>query len=148
MYDPKVVGKNAEGLVVAVHWIRSQDNNSQSPLESQFRKKAKEVWGTSQISWRTVTSYDATQVIIQALQKSNIDASSSVNDIRKKLQEVLSSENDKNESFSALGAIGAVEFENGDRKVSANSKFGVLGQVQKVGKDARGQDKYDFVPIL
>lgn len=131
--------------IVAVHWIRSQDNNSQSQPESQFRKKAKEVWGTSQISWRTVTSYDATQVIIQALQKSNIDASSSVNDIRKKLQEVLSS---KNESFSALGAIGTVEFENGDRKVSANSKFGVLGQVQKVGKDARGQDKYDFVPIL
>ncbi|BAZ13731.1 extracellular ligand-binding receptor [Calothrix sp. NIES-4071] len=137
-------GKNAEGLVVAVHWLRNQDNNSQSEIEREFRRKAKEVWGTSDINWRTVTSYDATQAIIAGLQKSNLDASNSVNDIRKQLQKKLSS---KDKSFSASGALGKVEFENGDRKVNANSNFGVLGQVKNVGKDTQGQDKYDFVPI-
>ncbi|MEH1819966.1 MAG: ABC transporter substrate-binding protein [Nostoc sp.] len=54
-------GKNAvEGLITVVPWFR------EAPQAQIFAKKAKKLWG-EEVSWRTATSYDATQAFIQAL---------------------------------------------------------------------------------
>ncbi|QSV63971.1 MAG: ABC transporter substrate-binding protein [Dolichospermum sp. DL01] len=53
-------GKNVEGLIIAVPWFRGT-SQAQS-----FAKKAKDQWGGG-ISWRTATSFDATQALIKAL---------------------------------------------------------------------------------
>ncbi|MBO1066967.1 MULTISPECIES: ABC transporter substrate-binding protein [Nostocales] len=52
--------KNVEGLIIAVPWFR-ETSQAQS-----FAKKADKQWGGA-ISWRTATSFDATQALIKAL---------------------------------------------------------------------------------
>ncbi len=59
MYNPETLiegGSVIENLILAVPWI---DNNS-------YGKTAKETW-QGKISWRTATSYDATQALINVL---------------------------------------------------------------------------------
>jgi ABC-type branched-subunit amino acid transport system substrate-binding protein len=53
-------GNAIEGLIVSVPWFR------EAPQSKNFAQKAAQQWG-GQISWRTATSYDATQALIQAL---------------------------------------------------------------------------------
>ncbi|MFN6536644.1 MAG: ABC transporter substrate-binding protein [Nostoc sp. EkiNYC01] len=55
-------GTNAvEGLIVVVPWFR------EVPQAKNFIEKARKLWQTGEVSWRTATSYDATQAFIQAL---------------------------------------------------------------------------------
>jgi branched-chain amino acid transport system substrate-binding protein len=56
----KAGGKAVEGLVLAVPWF------DQAPGAQDFAKAATKQWG-GQVSWRTATSYDATQAFITAL---------------------------------------------------------------------------------
>ncbi|MBW4629442.1 MAG: ABC transporter substrate-binding protein [Brasilonema octagenarum HA4186-MV1] len=63
LYDHTTLkeGGNAiEGLVLTIPWFR------EAPQSKNFAQKAAQQWG-GQISWRTATSYDATQALIQAL---------------------------------------------------------------------------------
>ncbi|MTJ50147.1 ABC transporter substrate-binding protein [Dolichospermum sp. UHCC 0259] len=53
-------GKNVEGLIIAVPWFR-ETSQAQS-----FARKSEQQWGGG-ISWRTATSFDATQALIKAL---------------------------------------------------------------------------------
>ncbi|NMG22934.1 ABC transporter substrate-binding protein [Brasilonema bromeliae] len=53
-------GNAIEGLIVSVPWFR------EAPQSKNFAQKAAQQWG-GKISWRTATSYDATQALIQAL---------------------------------------------------------------------------------
>jgi ABC-type branched-subunit amino acid transport system substrate-binding protein len=53
-------GNTIENLIVVVPWFR------EAPQAIKFAKKAKKLWG-GEVSWRTATSYDATQAFIQAL---------------------------------------------------------------------------------
>ena len=76
-------GKNVEGLIVAIPWFRES-----SPAKA-FAERSKQEWGGG-ISWRTATSFDATQAFIKAL---------SNNATRTNLLEKLPSINlDKNET--------------------------------------------------
>jgi len=54
-------GANVEGLVVAAPWF------AQSPESANFSQSASSQWGGRQVSWRTATSFDATQVFIETL---------------------------------------------------------------------------------
>ncbi|MCF2146104.1 ABC transporter substrate-binding protein [Desmonostoc muscorum LEGE 12446] len=55
-------GTNAvEGLIVVVPWLR------EVPQAKNFIEKARKLWETGEVSWRTASSYDATQAFIQAL---------------------------------------------------------------------------------
>ncbi|QMS91253.1 amino acid ABC transporter substrate-binding protein [Nostoc edaphicum CCNP1411] len=54
------VANTLEGLVLAIPWFR------EAPQAKIFGQKAIEQWGGA-VSWRTATSYDATQAFIQAL---------------------------------------------------------------------------------
>jgi ABC-type branched-subunit amino acid transport system substrate-binding protein len=53
-------GKNVEGLIVAIPWFRES-----SPAKA-FAERSEQEWG-GDISWRTATSFDATQAFIKAL---------------------------------------------------------------------------------
>ena len=53
-------GKNVEGLIVAIPWFRES-----SPARP-FAERSEQEWG-GDISWRTATSFDATQAFIKAL---------------------------------------------------------------------------------
>ena len=53
-------GNAVEGLTIVVPWFR------EAPQAQNFAQKAKNQW-KADVSWRTATSYDATQAFIQAL---------------------------------------------------------------------------------
>ncbi|MBD2778564.1 amino acid ABC transporter substrate-binding protein [Iningainema sp. BLCCT55] len=57
-------GKAVEGLIVVVPWFRD------APQSKNFAQAAAQQW-KGQVSWRTATSYDATQAFIKALDSAN-----------------------------------------------------------------------------
>jgi branched-chain amino acid transport system substrate-binding protein len=93
------VGKEATNcLVVAVPW------HSRHSPDSQFPQVAERLWGGT-VSWRTALAYDATRVLLTALDKTSQPS-------RTLLQQTLSHPN-----FQAIGATGQIRFQpNGDRK--------------------------------
>jgi len=67
LYNPEILesgGEAVEGLVLAVPWFAGEENSK------EFADKASKRWG-GQISWRTATTYDATQAFIKAISMSN-----------------------------------------------------------------------------
>ncbi|WP_306426850.1 AAA-like domain-containing protein [Nostoc sp. CHAB 5836] len=67
LYNQEILrssGEAIEGLVLAVPWFAKEENSK------KFADEAKERWG-GQISWRTATTYDATQAFIKAISMSN-----------------------------------------------------------------------------
>jgi ABC-type branched-subunit amino acid transport system substrate-binding protein len=74
LYDPntlKVGGGVLEDLIIAAPWFAG------APDSKQFAEEAKQIW-KGQVSWRTKTSYDATQAFIKALSLSNKPSRSTV----------------------------------------------------------------------
>lgn len=59
-------GNRVEGLTIAVPWFRKTTQSQ------NFARKAAQQWGGG-VSWRTATSYDATQAFIQALSTNSIN---------------------------------------------------------------------------
>jgi branched-chain amino acid transport system substrate-binding protein len=107
------------GMVFSVAWHPSVNRNK------IFMANAENLWGGAG-SWRTATSYDATQAALLGL-KTGLK--------RETLQKALS-----NSGFSFSGATGDISFlSSGDRKGSA-----ILVKVQPGKKSGTG---YDFVPL-
>jgi serine/threonine-protein kinase len=105
--------KSSRNMVLAVPW--SLDLASES---GEFKTQLEELWRTTSVGWRTATTYDATQVIIQGLQ--NIQGELS----RRALFIEL-----KKDNFYAKGATGEVKFcPSGDRKIVPG--IGVLVKIQ------------------
>ena len=73
-------GKAVEGLVLAVPWFPDKVK----PNSINFADKAKERWG-EEVSWRTATSYDATQAFIKAL---SLSEKPSRHDVLQKLKSI------------------------------------------------------------
>ena len=96
--------------------------------KENFNDKTEELWGIRKVSWRTMTSYDAAQVFVQALKNNN-------NPTR---QSIFNKLNDEN-NFSAPGATTEVRFDNHDRK--AVTGVGVLVQVNQNNPN---KDEYGF----
>lgn len=88
-------GIEAKGMVLAVPWHIAADPTA------NFPKMARRLWG-GDVSWRTAMAYDASQVLIQALNQAQD---------RSGIQAAMVSP-----EFSAEGASGAVRFlRSGDR---------------------------------
>ncbi|MEH2370398.1 caspase, EACC1-associated type [Nostoc sp.] len=120
------LGKQAEGMVVAIPWHIDNPSNS----NSKFVNDSQKLW-KAPVSWRTATSYDATKAIIAGLLNSNTNS-------REELQKTLHSQ-----AFSVDGATGKIQFlPSGDRKDKDNPFVLV-----KVQQKPPGTDKYDFVPF-
>jgi ABC-type branched-subunit amino acid transport system substrate-binding protein len=116
IYTPEildVVGKEVKNcLVVAVPWHKMH-----SP-DPKFPQASEKLWG-GQVSWRTALAYDATRVLLTALQKSSAPS-------RLLLQQTLS-----NPNFKAMGATGTISFQaNGDNRAGkAKGKITPLRRV-------------------
>ncbi|MGL5083119.1 MAG: ABC transporter substrate-binding protein [Microcoleaceae cyanobacterium] len=130
VYSPKILqnsGQNAVAgtLTVAVPWHRSE--------QSKFAQQAEQFWQAA-VSWRTATTYDATQALIHAINQCGNSCH------RRQVQQILSSPD-----FSAEGATGTVEFEpSGDRKLTSD-ELSVLVQVKPRSTESLGTGTdYEF----
>lgn len=73
-------GKAVEGMILSVPWFR------ETSQAKDFADKSGKEWGGG-ISWRTATSFDATQAFIQALSKDNTQDNNRAN-VLERLQKV------------------------------------------------------------
>ncbi|MGB3419926.1 MAG: ABC transporter substrate-binding protein [Dolichospermum sp.] len=73
-------GKAVEGMILSVPWFR------ETSQAKDFAEKSGKKWGGA-ISWRTATSFDATQAFIQALSKDNTQDNTR-NNVLERLQKV------------------------------------------------------------
>ena len=128
VYSPETlkVGKDAEGMVIAVAW----DINTNQV--SNFISQSKKLWSNSEkswreVNWRTALSYDAAKALIAALER---------NPTRQGIQEALSSSD-----FSAIGATGNIKFE------STGDRHDAPVQLVKIVPDQPQSNVYDFVPL-
>jgi branched-chain amino acid transport system substrate-binding protein len=124
IYTPDIldeVGKEStKCLVVAVPWQSSRSPNLGFPQD------AEKLWGGG-VSWRTALTYDATRVLLAALENTSAPT-------RTQLQQTLS-----NVSFQATGATGKIRFQpNGDRKDP---------QIQLIQVQRAKQGQSVFVPL-
>ncbi|KYC38203.1 hypothetical protein WA1_38325 [Scytonema hofmannii PCC 7110] len=90
LYNQKTLqdgGNAVEGLVIVVPWFRK------APQSKNFASEAKQLWskdgtgdrtedGTEKITWRTATSFDATQAFIKSL-RSNPSRATILQELRK-----------------------------------------------------------------
>lgn len=106
-------------VVVAWHYLDTPNPD--------FPQAAKKLWGGN-VSWRTATSYDATRVLIAALEKQKFPT-------RKGIQKVL---NDPN--FQTEGATGKISFTGGNRQES-------IAKLVKVVRSNCSIESYRFVPV-
>ncbi|MDB9468048.1 ABC transporter substrate-binding protein [Dolichospermum circinale] len=73
-------GKAVEGMILSVPWFR------ETSQAKAFAERSGKKWGGA-ISWRTATSFDATQAFIQALSKDNTQDNTR-NNVLERLQKV------------------------------------------------------------
>jgi branched-chain amino acid transport system substrate-binding protein len=73
-------GKAVEGMILSVPWFR------ETSQAKAFAERSGKKWGGG-ISWRTATSFDATQAFIQALSKDNTQDNTR-NNVLERLQKV------------------------------------------------------------
>jgi branched-chain amino acid transport system substrate-binding protein len=129
MYSDKTLElkEKAENLVIPSSWIK----NPSQP--TPFEGKARDFWGSGNISWRTITAYDATAAMIQGLKNTN-----KINPKREDLKAEFSKKD-----FSAEGAIEKVMFKDGDRAMvdDKQSPTGMLGKVGYLN------GSYQFLPL-
>ncbi len=145
--EPYITNKNkenAQSLLVAVPWHR--DENSCEKASERLECKALETFGNSkqisnklplQISWRTATAYDATQVLIKGLKQAseqkctlkvldfNIFDYGSADCLRKEIKIIL-------QNIKAEGVLEdeKVKFDEQGDQVD-NGKFGVVVEFKK-----------------
>ena len=120
-----IMGDLSEGMILAVPW---HIDNSQ---DRDFPSISKDIW-KGEVNWRTALTYDATQALIAALERSPNPPT------RATIQQALSAED-----FSVSGASGPIQFFPwGDRK----ALFQLVEVVQR-GYDDDGKPKYRFAPI-
>lgn len=122
LYSPKTLDisrQQSNGMVIAVPWHILAD------LSSTFPDRAQKLW-KGDVSWRTVTSYDASQALIAGLKQSPT---------REGIQQVLS-----DPKFEAIGGEQSVKFvPGGDRRSSI--------QLVTVAPGKRSSYGFDFIPL-
>jgi len=79
-------GKAVEGMILSVPWFR------ETSQAKAFAERSEKKWGGG-ISWRTATSFDATQAFIKALSKDNTQDNTR-NKVLERLQEVKLNNNE------------------------------------------------------
>ena len=122
LYSPKTLDisrQQGSGMVIAVPWHILAD------LSSTFPERAQKLW-KGDVSWRTVTSYDASQALIAGLKQSPT---------REGIQQALS-----NRNFEAIGAEQSVKFlPGGDRRSRV--------QLVTIAPGKRSSYGFDFIPL-
>ncbi|NMG19096.1 ABC transporter substrate-binding protein [Brasilonema bromeliae] len=124
VYTPDTLKEDAAvGMVVAAFWHIDNAPNQDFVKKS----KEKELWGGATVNWRTALAYDATQALIDAIEK---------NPTRSGVQQALLSP-----KFKTTGASGDIEFlPSGDRK---NAKV----ELVQICTTKNSSTPYKFVPV-
>lgn len=116
LYNGKLLSqykRTANGMILAVPWYRDL-------AKDDFIDGTKQLWGTSNVSWRVATSYDAMSALAKAI------TNAGDNPTREGVYNEL-----KRDDFSAIGATGEVKFcPSHDRKL-----FTGLGVLVKVTQE-------------
>lgn len=124
MYDQATLNfkESAKGMIFAVF-------SHVDKMNSYFRQQAEDIGWEKDITWRSMSAYDAAQVFITALRGNS-------NPTRLNIYEKLKSDN-----FYAPGSTNAkVEFDNdGDRKTVTD-----VGVLVEINKNSNNSDEYDF----
>ena len=128
LYNPELldaVGKKAaQCLILAVPWHRMDSPNK------EFPQAAEKLWA-GPVSWRTALTYDATQVLIKAIETPGQLSRTTV-------QQVLA-----NPNFQANGATGTIRFlPNGDRNAQESKST-----IKLVKLAVNKQGNLIFVPL-
>jgi branched-chain amino acid transport system substrate-binding protein len=116
----QIGGKDGEGMIVAIPWHILAHANT------PFVKDSRQLWAGADVNWRTVTAYDATMALIEAIK---------INPTRSGIQETLSQSN-----FMAEGSTSPVRFlPSGDRNQAV--------QLVRISKINNPNFPYQFVPV-
>jgi ABC-type branched-subunit amino acid transport system substrate-binding protein len=130
MYSNKVitqVGERLTGMRLSVAWHRDLLNE-----QSSLSQELVSLWGTTFLEWGTATSYDATQALIEAIDRALDDGEVS----RSEIHQILTSDN-----FVAKGFMDSVQFnsETGERIVDG-TEIGVVVEIRQAdGITCRGE---------
>ncbi|AFY99135.1 bifunctional serine/threonine-protein kinase/ABC transporter substrate-binding protein [Calothrix sp. PCC 6303] len=100
-------GEASEGMVVPVYVNLKSAKNKSNENFKLFEKKSQEFWGTTDVSWRTISTYDAMETLVTALQQLSKQG--------KPLTRLNVYETLKNPNFVAQGATAIVKFQERDR---------------------------------
>ncbi|MBH8562545.1 protein kinase [Nostoc sp. CENA67] len=125
----ETLGNAANGMIVAVSSHASRANKD-------FIKEAKELWWTTNVSWRTLSSYDAAQAFVKAL--TDFPKQENISSSRQLVYERL-----KNISASGATEVSVKFDKNHDRKIVTG--VGVLVQAQYSSNPNR--DEYGFIHL-
>ncbi|MEG3438931.1 CHAT domain-containing protein [Pannus brasiliensis CCIBt3594] len=137
--------KNVEGLVTSVPWYELKEENTY--CKNSDPRKERECRQRFNV-WRTPSSYDATEVIVEGLKKLSSPESSADRASKDKVQKVLDRESLaevlRHPAFKIEGMTGTVQFtRDGIRKMDNNPdrRFLLLqicdGQFVPLGKSSR-----------
>ena len=105
MYTKDTLDKSTKGMVISTIWHPEADISNKK-FAKQFAGSTQELWGAT-VNWRTASSYDAMQVIIEGLKKIFHNNSDHTNlpELRQKLQKEIATKD-----FSVDGVTGKVSF--------------------------------------
>ncbi|MEA5568561.1 bifunctional serine/threonine-protein kinase/ABC transporter substrate-binding protein [Anabaena sp. UHCC 0399] len=129
LYSQKILDlkEAASGMIIAVF-------SHKDIATPQFRQKAEDIGWIKDITWRSMSSYDAAQVFVKALTDLNGKSNKTRQDIYSKLNEP---------NFSTLGSTTEVKFyDDKDKKHEHDRKLvkgvGVLVKVKEITPDKYG----------
>ena len=127
----RVVRQNALGLVVAIPWHHSINPND------RFSASSEKMW-RGKVSWRTATSYDATNTLIAALKK--LPTSATSEDVARVTAEP---------GFNSIGTTGKITFNvNGERSTQPTGGDRKQQNIHLVKVIRNSSGYLEFMPLL
>jgi branched-chain amino acid transport system substrate-binding protein len=132
-------GEASEGMVVPIYVSLKSAVDKSSTSFKLFESKSLGFWGTSDVSWRTISTYDAMETLVTALQQVSSQGKPVT---RFNLYETL-----KNPNFVAQGATAQIKFDRGERLTSRKLRTIVPGLSILFQVKRNPQGKLIFEPI-
>jgi branched-chain amino acid transport system substrate-binding protein len=130
-------GEASEGIVVPVYVSLKSAKHKSTANFKLFEKKSQEFWGTTDVGWRTISTYDAMETLVTALQQLSTQG--------KPLNRLNLYETLKNPDFVAQGATAEVKFAERERLTSRKLRIPVPGVsvLFQVKRNADGNLKFE-----
>jgi ABC-type branched-subunit amino acid transport system substrate-binding protein len=132
-------GEASEGIVVPVYVNLKSAVNKSTENFQLFENKSQEFWGTTDVSWRTISTYDAMETLVTALQQ--------VSEKGKPLTRLNLYETLKNPNFVAQGATAKVKFKERERLTSRKLRIPAPGVSVLFQVKRNTEGKLKFEPI-
>lgn len=132
MFDEGVEQNVLNHLIIILPW------HFLNGVNQEFLDTAMTLWSTREVSWRTATSYDAVQALIEVLQKKD-------HFTRQKVQQILADSNFEAKG-GATGPIHFLYFNRFDLTRGGDRREKLIVLVKLVPNCFNSKDRYAFVP--